>query len=338
MTDAKFTLIVPAYNGGEYLKECVASILTQTETRFTIAVLDDGSTDGSLEWLEALPDPRLTVYPAPEHLGIVQNWARALVIPKAEFMTIIGQDDRLDPNYLAVMDSLTQAHPDAGLYHAYFQFINSQGQVIRSCRPLPERETAAEYLRELFTGRRDTYGTGYLMRSARYEAVGGIPPFENLLHADDGLWMMLMAGSYKATAPEKCFCCRLHAQSASGGTDWRSWLHALPPYASALCALAVRDPEFAAAVEQYGPAHFAHWQRQIYTLALTRATRRNQRAAPEARLSIAALAAQLPPCLPLPPGAGFAAGTAMRAREIINRFAATRHAYNAYVRLRYGSG
>ncbi len=338
MTDARFTLIVPTYNGGEYLKECLASIRAQTETRFRVAVLDDGSTDGTLEWLRALDEPRLTVYPAPEHLGIVKNWARALSIPKAEFMTIVGQDDRLGSNYLSVMNALTQAYPDAGLYHAHFQFINSHGQVIRPCRPLPERETAAQYLQALFTGRRDTYGTGYLMRSARYEAVGGIPPFEKLLHADDALWMALMAGSYKATAAAQCFSCRLHPQSASGGTDWHSWLHALPPYASALCALAAHDPEFAAALEQYGAKHFAHWQRQIYILALTRATRRNQGVDPQARPLIAALAAQMPPCLPLPPGEGFASGKPMQAREIINRFAATRMAYNAYVHLRYSLG
>ena len=158
------------------------------------------------------------------------------------------------------------------------------------------------------------------MRSAPYEAVGGIRPFENLLHADDALWMALMAGSYKATAAKECFSCRLHTQSASGGTDWRSWLHTLPPYASALCDLAARDPEFAAVLAQYGPQHFAHWQRQLYILALTRATRSHQRVDSQARPQIAALAAQLPPCLPLPSGEGFASGKPMRAREMINRF------------------
>ena len=107
----KFTLIIPSYNGGDYLKACIAAIQAQTDPDFALAVLDDGSTDGSLEWLAGLDEPRLTVYPAPEHLGIVQNWGRALEIPKAEFMTILGQDDLLDPDYLAVMDALTQGAP-----------------------------------------------------------------------------------------------------------------------------------------------------------------------------------------------------------------------------------
>ena len=336
MADAKFTLIVPSYNGGGYLKECVGSIQAQTYPNWTLAVLDDGSTDGSLEWLRGLDEPRLTLYPAPEHLGIVKNWARALEIPKAEFMTIIGQDDRLAPEYLAVMDALTQEHPDAGLYHAHFQFINAKGRTIRPCRPLPARETAAEYLTALFTGQRDTYGTGYLMRSARYRAVGGIPPFEKLLFADDALWMALMEGSYKATAPNECFSCRLHPASASGGTGWQSWLAAMPPYASFLSELAARDPDFASAYTAYAPGYFDGWRRSLWTLALTQATRQGRRVDFDALRAITEVAAHMPPGLRLAEGQAFAAGWGMRAREWINRHAATRAAYNLYVRVRYG--
>jgi hypothetical protein len=337
VTDAKFTLIVPSYNGGGYLKQCLASLRAQTEKRFEIAILDDGSTDGSLEWLRGLNEPCLTIYPAPKHLGIVKNWQRALEIPKAEFMTIIGQDDLLDPNYLAVMDTLIQTHPDAGLYHAHFRFINAQGNTTRRCRPLPERESAAGYLQALFTGQRDTYGTGYLMRSEHYESVGGIPEFEKLLFADDALWMALMLRGGKASASEECFSCRLHAQSTSGGPPWQSWLQAMPPYAAFLAGLAGRNPEFAQAFSADAPAYFEQWRRNIYTLALTQATRRGERVAPDALGNIAHVAGRMPPGLTLPPGRAFAEGRGLKARELINRFAAARTAYCAYVRLRYGS-
>ena len=337
MTDIKFTLIIPSYNGGGYLKECVASILAQTYRGFTLAVLDDGSTDGSLEWLRGLDEPRLTLYPAPEHLGIVRNWGRALEIPKAEFMTIIGQDDLLGPDYLAVMDALTRKHPDAGLYHAHFRFIDASGKVIRPCRPLPAREKAAQYLTALFTGSRDTYGTGYLMRSARYEAVGGIPAFEKLLFADDALWMALMDGSYKATASEACFSCRLHPASASGGTGWQSWLAAMPPYAAFLADTAARDPDFSRAYADHASGYFEGWQRSLWTLALTRATRQNRRVEPDALQAITDIPGRMPTGLRLDGGQGFAAGAGMRAREWISRYAVTRAAYNAYVRGRYGT-
>ena len=337
MAELKFTLIVPSYNGGELLKECIASIQAQTYRGFALAVLDDGSTDGSLEWLRALGEPRLMLHPAPAHLGIVGNWGRALRLPKAEFMTIIGQDDLLDPDYLAVMDALTRAQPDAGLYHAHFRFIDRRGKTTRPCRALPARETAAEYLTALFTGARDTYGTGYLMRSARYEAVGGIPAFEKLLFADDALWMALMEGSYKATAPEHCFSCRLHSASASGGTGWQSWLAAMPPYASFLEDIAARAPDLARAYAAHAPAYFDGWRRSLWTLALTRATRQDRRVEPEALETIAAVAARMPPDLGMNGGQAFSSGLGMQARAWINERGWARAAYNAYVRGRYGT-
>ena len=336
MADLKFTLIVPSYNGGDFLKQCIASIRAQTYRGFALAVLDDGSTDGSLEWLRALGEPRLMLHPAPAHLGIAGNWGRALRLPKAEFMTIIGQDDLLDLDYLAVMDALTRAQPDAGLYHAHFRFMDARGKVTRPCRALPARETAAEYLTALFTGKRDTYGTGYLMRSARYEAVGGIRAFEKLLFADDALWMALMEGAYKATALERCFSCRLHPASASGGTGWQSWLAAMPPYAAFLEGLAARDPAFAAAYAAHAPAYFEGWRRSLWTLALTRATRQDRDVEPDALEAIAAVAARMPSALGMDAGQAFAAGPGMRARAWINGRGWARAAYNAYVRGRYG--
>lgn len=338
VADPKFTLIVPAYNGGDYLRQCIESIRAQSYENFTLAILDDGSTDRSLEWLRGLSDSRLTIYPAAEHLGIVRNWGRALTIPKADFMTIIGQDDLLDPNYLAVMDALTRRRQDAGLYHAHFRYINGRGGITRACRPLPAQETAAEYLAALFTGRRDTYATGYLMRSARYEAVGGIPAFEKLLFADDALWMALMEGREKVTAPDECFSCRLHARSVSGGTEWQAWLAALPPYAAFLADLAGRDQDFAQAFASYGPGYFQNWGRLLYTLALTQATRQGQRVDGQACRRIAETLEKIGPCLPpeFNPSSLFVRGKAIRAREWINRYALARGAYNTYVRLRYG--
>lgn len=337
MTTPQFTVIVPSYNGGAYLKACVQSIQAQTFPHWALAVLDDGSTDGSLAWLQSLGEPRLTVFPAQEHLGIVRNWQRALTLPKAEWMTIVGQDDLLDPNYLAVMQRLTQECPDAGLYHAHFRFIDGPGKTIRACRPLPARETAAEYLTALFSGTRDTYGTGYLMRSARYEAAGGIPGWEKLLFADDALWITLMEGAYKATAPEACFSCRLHPRSVSGGTGWSSWLAALPSYAQFLADTAARNPAFAEAFRRHAPAYFAGWGRSLWILALTRATRRNQRVEPEAREAIAETMRRVAPLVGLPPDWDVALGRerGLQARAGINRYALTRQAYNAYVRLRY---
>jgi glycosyltransferase involved in cell wall biosynthesis len=277
---SRFTIIIPAYNGGEYFKECVRSVLAQTFANFELAVLDDCSTDGSVDWLGAQNDPRVHIYPSTERLGIVGNWARAVNISKAPFMTILGQDDLLHPNYLTVMEGLIGRHPNAGLYHAHFRFIDENDGFLRTCRPLPEREIAAQYLTALFTNQRDTYGSGYLWRSQSYDALGGIPHFKNLLFADDALWLSLMSGSYKATAEEECFSCRIHLGSTSGSATWQAWMAAMQEYVPFLEGLAAQDAELAQALGAHRDEYFLYWCRSLYTLALVQATRANKRIEP----------------------------------------------------------
>src|SRR5690349_12057626 len=100
----KYSIILPVRNGGEYVRECVSSILAQSLGDFQLQVLDNCSTDGTSDYLESLKDERVKIYPAESSLTIEENWARITTIPKNEFITLIGHDDVLDPDYLAVMD------------------------------------------------------------------------------------------------------------------------------------------------------------------------------------------------------------------------------------------
>lgn len=257
MNVPRFSVVLPVRNGGAHLRECVASILGQTlADGFELLVLDNASTDGTTAWLGSLRDPRVRLHPADRPLSIEQNWARIRGLPRGELMTLIGHDDLLDADFLATMDALVRAHPDAGLFSAHFRLIGDTGAFQRHCRPMPARETAAEFLALRLLDLRDTFGTGYVMRSTDYDRVGGIPPYAKLLHADDALWMSLMEGSWKATSPRELFSYRLHGGSASGARDPGAYLAALECYQDALESLAARDPAVHEVLARYGPAAY----------------------------------------------------------------------------------
>jgi glycosyltransferase involved in cell wall biosynthesis len=206
----KFSIILPVKNGGEYIKECVQSILAQSCTDFNLHILENCSTDGTVEWLQTLDDDRIIIIPAERSLSIEENWARILSIQKNEFMTIIGHDDMLESNYLQVMNDLINQFPDASLYQTHFKFIDAKGNLIRRCKPMDEKQNAVEFLKSLFTDTIDTMGTGYMMRSIHYNTVGGIPSYPNLMFADHALWIKLTSLYYKATASSESFLYRLH--------------------------------------------------------------------------------------------------------------------------------
>lgn len=215
----RYSIVLPVRNGGEYVKECIDSILSQTFGDFNCIVLDNCSTDGTTAWLRSLNDPRVVLMPSERPLTIEENWTRIKDVPRNEFMTMIGHDDILDRNYLSVMDDLIRRHPDASLYQAHYRYIDAKGATLRLCKPMDERQSPSEFLAFFLCGLIDTMGTGFMMRSANYDAAGGIPPYPNLLFADFELWIGLTLPSYKATAMEECFAFRLHQSMTTSSPD-----------------------------------------------------------------------------------------------------------------------
>ena len=186
-------------------------------------------------------------------------------------MTTIGHDDLLDADYLEIMRALVGAHPDAALYQAHFRLIDAAGRFVRRCQPMPERETAPEFLAARLGSPRDSFGTGYLMRSRDYDRVGGIPAaFQKLIHADDALWMRLMAGSWKATSPRELFSYRAH-ESASVAIDPAILLQTLEQYVEFLRGLGPEIPGVADALARYGPAFLAARSEELHLRLLRRA-------------------------------------------------------------------
>jgi glycosyltransferase involved in cell wall biosynthesis len=222
----KYSIILPVRNGGHHVKDCIKSILLQTYTDFNLIVLDNCSTDGTREWISSLKEERIKIIPAPTPLTIEENWGRIREVYKNEFITLIGHDDILAPDYLQVMDDLIKQHPQASLYQSHFTYINSEGDFLRQCKPMPSHQTANHFLKSFLTNSIDIMGTGFMMRSKDYDAIGGIPPYPNLLFADLELWYKLTQISFMVTAPQACFSFRLH-QSTTRTTSDVKLMHAL---------------------------------------------------------------------------------------------------------------
>src|SRR6187551_2323564 len=119
----KYSFLIPTYNSDRWIQSCINSILAQTYTGFDIIIVDSGSTDGTLKWISEIGDSRIRIYTTDVRLGIVENWQRFTTIPRNEFMTIMGHDDILYPNYLETIDQLIAQNPDAELFQTHFNFI-----------------------------------------------------------------------------------------------------------------------------------------------------------------------------------------------------------------------
>ena len=249
---SKFSIILPVRNGGQYVKECVNSILSQTVQNFNLLVLDNCSNDGTVDWLNSLNDDRIVIHLSSTPLSIEESWARIKSIQKNEYITLIGHDDILNSNYLEVMEGLIKEHPSASLYQAHFQYIDSKGEVLRNCLPMDERQRVDEFLAFYMCRIIDSTGTGYMMRSEDYDRVGGMDPaFDKLMFADSALWLDLTALGYKATSPEIAFRYRIH-ESVSKTTGGQEYQQAFEKFLNVIVYHAGKNDALKRVTERYG--------------------------------------------------------------------------------------
>ncbi len=276
----KFSIILPVRNGGHYVKECVASILGQTNNDFSLEVLDNCSTDGTLEWLQSLNDERITCYRAENPLNIEENWNRIVSIPKNEFITLIGHDDLLHPHYLSTMEDLIRQHPQASLYQSHFLFIDPAGNKLRPCLPMAEVQSADEFLACQFTKTLDSTGTGYMMRSKDFDAMGGMGlKYPKLIFADYALWVRLILLNYKATSPITAFSYRLH-NSVSRLTNGEDYQQAFEQYAYFLADLRKVNAKIATVLDIFGKQMLLYFCESLsHRLLKTPVTQRKTRIA-----------------------------------------------------------
>lgn len=95
----KVSICTAVYNAGEYLKQCVSSVLTQTFPDFQYIIIDNGSTDGSVEILETFrrQDPRIQLIYSDNTVGTLQFMEEYAT---GDYYTYLDHDDWLDSTYL----------------------------------------------------------------------------------------------------------------------------------------------------------------------------------------------------------------------------------------------
>jgi glycosyltransferase involved in cell wall biosynthesis len=112
-SQALVSVAIPVYNGGEYLRPAVESVLAQTHANLEIWVIDDGSTDGCIDTLSDLRDSRLRiVHQAQSGKSVALN--RFLDGRSGAYYAIQDADDLSHPRRIEAQLAFLEAHPDLG--------------------------------------------------------------------------------------------------------------------------------------------------------------------------------------------------------------------------------
>lgn len=119
-----FSVIIPLYNKSNYIKETLTSVINQTYVFFEIIIVDDGSTDDSLEVVQQFDDNRIKIF-SKTNGGV--SVARNFGVSKAqnEYIAFMDADDLWETNYLEEMAKMIRLYPESGMYGCGYQAVYS---------------------------------------------------------------------------------------------------------------------------------------------------------------------------------------------------------------------
>jgi len=205
------SIVIPAFNQGEYLEAAIESVLSQQHPSIECIVIDDGSTDDTLAIAQRCaqrhPPPRLQVLTqanAGQSAALNRGWALA----RGEILGYLSSDDRLCEGAVETLVAALAARPDACVAYCDYWLTNADGQRLRS-QVAAEFDVAAMHV-ELV----QPPGPGALFRREVLERAGGwntalcqVPDFDFWLRASE-------LGPF-VRVPQCLAECRIHDGSSS---------------------------------------------------------------------------------------------------------------------------
>lgn len=207
------SVIIPVYNCGPYLAASMASILGQTLASIEIIAVDDGSTDGSGEVLDALAakDDRLRVVHQPNG-GIVSALNAALALARGRYIARMDGDDLARADRLELQRRFLEAHPDHVAVGSLYRIIDSEGAHVHSQRPSDQSRQTDLMIFPPFV--KTVPHPTLMVRTEAIRALGGYRSF--FPHAEDhDLFLRLAPLGKIAVLPELLLDYRVHASASS---------------------------------------------------------------------------------------------------------------------------
>lgn len=136
------SIIMPTFNGEKHLKRALDSIVEQDEKSLELIVIDDGSTDATLELLEqyvhSIP---YTLLQSVGGKSWIRSTNRGLAQAKGEYVCFLHQDDYWLPSRLATLRKLAARHADAVLLLHPSNFVDDDGRHLGTWNcPFPKNE------------------------------------------------------------------------------------------------------------------------------------------------------------------------------------------------------
>lgn len=122
------SIVIPLYNKEHSIASTLQTVLNQTYQDFEIIIVNDGSTDHSIDEVNKITDSRIHLIHQ-TNAGVSAARNRGIEEAKGEFIAFLDADDEWKPDYLKTQYKLTQKYPECSVFACNYEFKDSLGKV-----------------------------------------------------------------------------------------------------------------------------------------------------------------------------------------------------------------
>ncbi len=139
MNKPTLSVLMPNYNHGHYLRESIPAILNQSYQPLEFIIVDDGSTDDSVEFIESLSKKNDVIHLVKHktNKGNYAAFARALSLCKGDFFIATAADDMVLPGLFEKTMNMLSKYPDSGLCSSISRRIDENGNELATAPEPP---------------------------------------------------------------------------------------------------------------------------------------------------------------------------------------------------------
>ncbi len=120
------SIVIPLYNKADSIKSTLDSVIAQTWSEFEIIIIDDGSTDNSVERAGSCTDKRIRLI-RQENQGVSAARNRGIEEARFDYIAFLDADDEWENDYLECQVNLIRSFPGCGVFGCAYQFRNYKG-------------------------------------------------------------------------------------------------------------------------------------------------------------------------------------------------------------------
>jgi GT2 family glycosyltransferase len=202
--EPKVSIVIPNWNGREHLPMVLSSMKGQTFRDFDITVVDDGSTDDSVGYLER-EWPEVRVVRFAENMGFASAWARGVAESTGEYLVVINNDIEFEPSWLETLTREMDADPSIGFITTKIRFQDDRDVIYGVGHDFYVYGwCATRGLREKDVGQYDqrsetaaATGAGSMFRRAALDSAGGVDADYWMYCEDVDLGLRILLQGYR---------------------------------------------------------------------------------------------------------------------------------------------